>query len=356
VADIAGGRAQWERRRAPGRPRSQRRRGQAMVEFALAFPFLLLLAVSIADYGYYLEHINNITTVTRDGTRYASENTTSGAWNAGCPAPTATSTGTYTCPAVSASTTISGGPYNTTSSYSSITLATVPVPLPVGSDLFIGGTTGVEVFVYPAAVDYSASPTSVNISQSVNSSQPWKPSAQVNSGATVTWLPPSNNVEALVQDEAESLTVPEGGLALDNIDCNWTGGSPPAAGDPAWGATASIPGSFPAGSGASGTPTSCVSIVYYQSSDGSYSSSSLSASSDVVAWWSSDASSDTGCLENSSGCLATSSYPNLVGDVVQVTVMYDWSQTSPGPIFDVLNSAFKLHANITAQYALVVES
>jgi hypothetical protein len=35
--------------------------------------------------------------------------------------------------------------------------------------------------------------------------------------------------------------------------------------------------------------------------------------------------------------------------------MYDWSGTNPGPVFDVLNSTFKLQADITAQYALVVE-
>ena len=349
MADIAGGRAQRRTGVAPVRPRGRRHRGQAMVEFAIAFPFLLILAVSIADYGYYLEHVNNITTVTRDGSRYASENTTSGAWNAGCPAPATTSSGAYTCPAVAATTTTTA-PYTSGTAYSSLALATVPVPLPAGSYLFIGSQTGPEVTVGPAAVDYSTGAASVNLSPS------WTPSASVASGATVYWLPPSNNVEALIQDEAESLTVPEGGLALDNIDCTWTGGSPPAAGDPAWGATAGIPGAFPNNIGASGTPTSCISIVYYNSSDGSYSASSLSAASDVIAWWSSDASSGTGCLENGSGCLATSSYPNLVGDLVQVTVMYDWSGTNPGPVFDVLNSAFKLRANITAQYALVVES
>ena len=36
--------------------------------------------------------------------------------------------------------------------------------------------------------------------------------------------------------------------------------------------------------------------------------------------------------------------------------MYDWSQTSPGPVFTALNSIFGLRVNITAQYALVVQS
>ena len=158
-------------------------------------------------------------------------------------------------------------------------------------------------------------------------------------------------MQALLQDEAEALTVPEGGLALDNIDCSWSGGTPPATGDPAWGATPAIPGAFPSGSG---TPSSCISVVYYKSSDLSYSTASLSAAGDVVAWWSSNASSDEGCLETSSGCGS----PTLItaGDLVQVTVMYDWSQTSPGPVFTALNSIFGLRVNITAQYALVVQS
>jgi Flp pilus assembly protein TadG len=43
-----------------------------MIEFAICFAFLLILAVSIVDYGHYLETTNNLATVVRDGTRYAS--------------------------------------------------------------------------------------------------------------------------------------------------------------------------------------------------------------------------------------------------------------------------------------------
>ena len=92
-----------------------------MVEFALVFPFLLVIAISLADYGYYLEHVNNITTVVRDGTRYASENTTNTTplpWSAACPAPSwSASNGTFTCPTTSSATTTTasyttaGGPY-----------------------------------------------------------------------------------------------------------------------------------------------------------------------------------------------------------------------------------------------------
>ena len=261
-----GNEKRFQRRRlaGPARPRARRRRGQAMMEFAITFPFLLVLAISIADYGYYLEHVNNITTVVRDATRYASESTTAVSWEPACPAPTwSGSTGAYSCPVTTAA---------------------------------------------------------------------------------------SGNVEGLIQYEAESLTVPEGGLALDNIDCNWSGGSPPAAGDPAWNATPSIPTSFPAGSGATGIPTSCISIVYYTSTGLMYNSPSLS----TFGWYSADANSDVGCLDTSSGC--TTNYSGLVGKVVEITVMYAWSSTNPGPVFDVLNSTFGLKVDITAQFSLVVEN
>ena len=118
-----------------------RRSGQAMVEFALTFPVLLLLAISVFDYGYYLEHVDNIATVVRDGARYASENNSLGSvWNNLCSAQSYTqATGEYNCPL-------------TTS--------------------------------------------------------------------------PSNTIESVIQYEAESLTVPEGGLPLDNVDCVWSGNHP----------------------------------------------------------------------------------------------------------------------------------
>ena len=270
-----GNEERFQRRRpaGPARPRARRRRGQAMMEFAVTSPFLLVLAVSIADYGYYLEHVNNITTVVRDATRYASENTTAVSWSPACPNPTwSGSTGAYSCPVTTAA---------------------------------------------------------------------------------------SGNVEGLIQYEAESLTVPEGGLALDNIDCNWSGGNPPAAGDPSWTGTPSIPTSFPAGSGATGTPSSCISVVYYTSTGGTYSSSSLSASSDVFGWYSANANSDAGCFlpvpDTTCPAVSSESYPGM-GTVVEITVMYAWSSTNPGPVFDVLNSAFGLKVDITAQYSLVVEN
>jgi Flp pilus assembly protein TadG len=46
-----------------------------MVEFAFCFPMLLILVISIVDFGHYLETVNNLDTVVRDGTRYASIDT-----------------------------------------------------------------------------------------------------------------------------------------------------------------------------------------------------------------------------------------------------------------------------------------
>jgi hypothetical protein len=346
MAECGGGEIPRRCLNRPVRPRARRGRGQAMMEFAIVFPFLLVIAVSIADYGYYLEHINNITTVTRDGTRYASENTGNLAWSAACPEPSTGSSGTYSCPGASYSTTTTAA-YSSGTAYTSLSVASLPVGLSAGDNLFIGGASGPEVTLSSDAI-YGA--TSVSITS-------WTPTTSYSSGTTVLWQPASANVETLIQDEAESLTVPEGGLALDNVDCCWsnaaTGSGCPsgAALTPGYGLTPSIPTSFPTGSNpASGTtPSSCVSIVYYASSGGTYAPGSYS----TVGWWSSDATSDTGCFDTSSGC--TSTYP-VVGDLVQVTVMYNWSGTNPGPVFDVLNSTFKIQADITAQYAMVVEA
>ena len=54
--------------------RSARQRGQAMVEFALCFPLLLLFSVSAIGIAHAEETANDLTTVVRDGARYASIN------------------------------------------------------------------------------------------------------------------------------------------------------------------------------------------------------------------------------------------------------------------------------------------
>ncbi|MGD0833880.1 MAG: TadE family protein [Candidatus Dormibacteria bacterium] len=231
------------------RPARRRARGgQAMVELAIVFPVLLLLAISVFDYGYYLEHVNNITTVVRDGARYASENNSLGSvWNNLCSAPSYTqATGEYNCPL-------------TTS--------------------------------------------------------------------------PSNTIESVIQYEAESLTVPEGGLPLDNVDCVWSGNHP----------------SLTASAASLGSSNSCMTVAYYTSgSDGLYTSPVL------YGWW----SDTSNCFElwnagsGTAGC-TTTGYP-AVGTLVQVTVIYNFTKTAPGPAFDVMNAAFGLNAQITAQYTLVV--
>jgi hypothetical protein len=240
-----------------------------MIELAIILPVLLLLAVSVFDYGYYLEHVNNISTVVRDGTRYASLNTTGSPWSSSCPDPTYVQSGTY-------------------------------------------------------AGEYGCPYTAVG----------------------------SNNIEALIQYEAESLTVPEGGLPLDNVDCVWSGNND----NPnmtAGVSTISIPASYPSGSGDSGAPGSCITVAYYTSSNGTYAPSSMS----LYGWWSSDAASDAGCFElasstSSSACTSTPSPP--VGSVAQVTILYNFTATAPGPVFDVMGSALGLQATVVGQYSLVV--
>jgi Flp pilus assembly protein TadG len=70
-----------------------------MVEMAIIFPFLLLLVISVMDYGHYLETTNDIATVVRDGARYASLNPSSLGTAATCGNGWGASSGTTTpCP------------------------------------------------------------------------------------------------------------------------------------------------------------------------------------------------------------------------------------------------------------------
>jgi hypothetical protein len=70
-----------------------------MVEMAIIFPFLLLLVISVMDYGHYLETTNDIATVVRDGARYASLNPSSLGTAANCGNGWGASSGTTTpCP------------------------------------------------------------------------------------------------------------------------------------------------------------------------------------------------------------------------------------------------------------------
>ena len=336
------------RREGRGQIRRHRRSGQAMLEFAMVFPLLLLLAISVADYGYYLEHLDNIQSVVRDGARFASEFTTTAEqlpWTSACPNPTWTTTGStsgWSCAGLSTTTT------------SSVTL-TGTVTISVAST---AGFSTEGSFVVSAAT--SSGQAIVNCTGTSGATFTGC-SADSGSGYTIatgTLLEGSSDfTQGIIQQEAESLTIPEGGLPVDNIDCCWqgssgTGGCPSGSGTtPVLGGTVVIPTSWPTGISATGAPVSCMTISYWKSSDNSYSTSSLS----ICGWWSSDASSDTGAFQSSAGCQAAPT-DTATGDneLVQVTLSYAWSASSPGPVFTVLNNTFGIHVNTSATYSFAV--
>jgi hypothetical protein len=70
----------------------------------------------------------------------------------------------------------------------------------------------------------------------------------------------------------------------------------------------------------------------------------------LYGWWSD--TNDCFWLK-SSNQRTTTAYP-AVGTLVQVTVIYDFTQTAPGPAFDVMQSVLGIKVYIVAQYALVV--
>ncbi len=329
-----------------------RHSGQAMIEFALTFPVLLLLAMSVFDYGYYLEHVDNIATVVRDGARYASENTTVSPWNAGCPNPTPLGSGGFSCAGLAAS----------------VTSAEVGQPIPVAvSPIPVTSTTGFTEFLYGFTVtttDSAGGLVAINCVSAVNSPTPEFTSCQLQGTSSTVYfsnaplIGESAFTEGVMQQEAEALTVPEGGLPLDNIDCCWSGqsggtGCPSGSGttppSPGSAAAVKIPTAWPATGISSQLPLSCMTISYWSSSDGSYSTPSLS----LCGWYSADAV-DAGSANgfqsvgNSDTCTAAT------GQLVQVTVAYAWSQASPGPAFTVLNSVFGIRVVAWATYGFVV--
>ena len=318
-----------------------------MIEFALTLPVLLLLAISIFDYGYYLEHVNNIATVVRDGARYASLfwTTTPNPWDSACPAPTATgASGGWSCAGLQ--TTVSSGSAGqiiTQASYS-IDVASI-TGFTTYPDGFTVATTTSGTGGGPALINCSGTTTT---GPAFTGCTATSGAGTLVAGASL--LGDSNFVEGVIQQEAEGLTVPEGGLPLDNIDCCWSsssGGSgcPSGSGTtPSLGAAVVIPTAWPSGVTATGSPVSCMAITYWKSSDLSYSTSSLS----LCGWWSADASGDAGQFQPNSGCTPAP------GEMVQVTVAYAWSQASPGPAFTVLNSVFGINVVTSATYSLVV--
>ncbi len=306
-----------------------------MVEMALVFPLLLLLAFSLADYGYYIEHVNNLDTIVRDGTRYASLHTTSQAWTNACASPTWDSTsGAWTCAGVT--TTVGTGFSQSDPATYFATDATLPVSS--ATELLPYFTPSENVAVI------TSSTTSLLLTCSYEDSTDLTCSYQGGSGtvqAGETVAGTSDSVEAVIQQEAESLTVPEGGLAVDNVDCCWS--TSPCSTTPK-----SQPGSAASASIPSGD-ISCMTVAYY-GGDSSYGSSLA-----LKGWYSASA----GCYlpAGDTTCPATESYPQVGdNDLVQITVLYDYSQQSPGPIFRIMNSAFGLQANVVAQYSMAVVS
>jgi Flp pilus assembly protein TadG len=333
------------------------RRGQAMVELALTFPLLLSLAVSIADYGYYLEHVNNIATVVRDGARFASQTLqtqTGVAWSSACPAPTwSTSSGRggWTCAGLS--TTVASGSNNVDITGAAFQSGTASVYVSsiagfAGMGDFSVTTTTSGVNGGPAVIACTGTSGSGPTTYALTGCDTDSGSGLLTTGESL--LGSSDFTQGVIQEEAESLTVPEGGLPLDNIDCCWAGstgggGCPSGSGTtPVNGGTVKIPSSWPSGVTASGSPVSCMTVAYWNSSDGTYSTSSLG----LCGWWSSDAGSDTGQFQSSGGCTAAA------GELVQVTVAYAWSQSSPGPVFTVLNSSFGISLSVISTYSFVV--
>jgi Flp pilus assembly protein TadG len=330
-----------------------------MVEFAITFPLLLLLAISITDYGYYLEHVDNIATVVRDGARYASLNVTTSPlpWNSACPDPTWLGAG-WSCAGLSTTVGNNSSGVSLTSSAFAAGTGTIYVASTTGfsteGDFFVTTTTNTSSGTGTAVIACTGTGSQTFTGCGTDSYTGSSPTLVLGNELEGT----SDFTEGVIQEEAESLTVPEGGLPLDNIDCCWSQASSSSSGcptgtggsglgtTPVLGGKVVIPTSWPGGvSAPTGTvPASCMTISYWNSSDGSDSTSSLS----ICGWWSSDASSDAGAWEATSGCSAAA------GEVVQVTVAYAWSQTSPGPIFSVLNSTFGINVNVFATYSFVV--
>jgi hypothetical protein len=325
-----------------------------MVEFSLVLPVLLVLAMSIFDYGYYLEHVNNIATVVRDGARYASVYTNpsyGNQWSSACPNPTNSSSGGWSCAGME-TTVASGQPtqaINPGSGNYAIEVASISGFSTYDDGFTVATTTSTGV---AALLDCGEAVVVGSQPEFTGCSATDPTSGGGNLVANNSLVGQSDFTEGVIQEEAEGLTVPEGGLQIDNIDCCWStstatggcpsGGTTPAA--PSLGATVGIPNAWPATGISSQLPVSCVTISYWTSSDGSYSAQSLS----LCGWWSADANNDTGQFESINDCSAT------IGKLVQVTVAYAWSRAAPGPTFTVLNSVFGIQVNTSATSSFVV--
>ncbi len=328
-----------------------------MVEFAVILPVLLVIGMSVFDYGYYLEHVNNIATVVRDGARYASLYTNPSyatQWNSACADPTTLASGGWSCAGMETTVAMNQPTQaiDPTSGTYIIDVASISGFSSYNDGFSVATTTSTGV-----AALLSCSLTATVSGQAeftgCSATDPATGGGNLVPGASL--IGQSDFTEGIIQEEAESLTVPEGGLPIDNIDCCWSGstggtGCPSGSGTtpPSPGSASTVANpylySWPVSGISSQPPVSCITISYWTSSDGSYSTSSLS----LCGWWSADASSDTGQFESVNQCSAT------IGKLVQVTVAYAWSQASPGPVFTVLNSIFGLQVTASASSSFVV--
>jgi Flp pilus assembly protein TadG len=308
-----------------------------MMEFALTFPLLLVLVMSCLDYGYYLEHVDSIAGVVRDGARYASENTTGSPWNNSCTDPTPQSGGGWTCAGLV--TQVASSPVQ------SVTAATIDVTSTTGFTAFTDG--------FDVATTNTSGALVVISCTAASTSAPWEFTGCSSGPYTGTLVAgaqmngESNFVEGVIQEESEALTVPEGGLPVDNIDCCWSGtgqttSAPCQSGNttPAWGATVGVPSSWPVSE--PGSPVSCMTISYWKNSDGAFTPPLT-----LCSWYSADA----GELEPVGGACSPAA-----NELVQITVAYNWSQEAPGPTFAVLNSVFGINVEASASYSFVVSN
>ena len=71
--------------------RLARRRGQALVEFALVAPIFFLLLFAIIDFGRYVYYVQILNNAAREGARYAIVHGANGIPSSGPPAPGTTS-------------------------------------------------------------------------------------------------------------------------------------------------------------------------------------------------------------------------------------------------------------------------
>ena len=296
-----------------------------MVEFAVILPVLLVIGMSVFDYGYYLEHVNNIATVVRDGARYASLYTNPSyatQWNSACADPTTLASGGWSCAGMETTVAMNQPTQaiDPTSGTYIIDVASISGFSSYKDGFSVATTTSTGV-----AALLSCSLTATVSGQAeftgCSATDPATGGGNLVPGASL--IGQSDFTEGIIQEEAESLTVPEAACPSTTSTAagrgrrgygmsEWIGDDPPIARLRQYGRKP-LPLLVAGERISSQPPVSCITISYWTSSDGSYSTSSLS----LCGRRSADASSDTGQFESVNQCSAT------IGKLVQVTVAYD---------------------------------